>query len=151
MKLNTESTHEADTAEQQCYHQQYVAGLEVSVYLVVHLPLQLDDLVLHARVEFLQVLGRASFDLQLLQPALGEPASVRTLDDDGGGARPSELLPLQPAAHALLDDHGLVVHEELQETGRHSGTFQLKLETLCLQFTRPFSRQPESAGRDRRL
>lgn len=139
------------TAEQQCYYQQYVAGHEVSVYLVVHLPLQLDDLVLHARVELLQVLGRASFDLQLLQLSLGQPASVRTLDDDGGGARSSELLPLQPAAHALLDDHGLVVHEELQETEKHSGAFQLKLETLCLQFTRLFNRQPECAGRDRRL
>lgn len=93
-------------------------------YLVVHLPLQLDDLVLHAGVELLQVLCRASFDLQLLQLPLGSRASERTLDGDGGVARPPELLPLQPAADALLDDHGLVVQQELRRTGFQTTTEQ---------------------------
>lgn len=88
----------------------------MSVYLVVHLPLQLDDLVLHAGVELLQVFGGASFDLQLLQLTFGAHASEGTLDDDGGVARSPELLPLQPAADALLDDHGLVVQKELQRS-----------------------------------
>lgn len=84
------------------------------LHLIIHLPLQLDDLVLHAGVELLQMLGGASFDLQLLQLPFGSPASERALDDDGGGARSPELLPLQPAADVLLDDHGLVVQEELR-------------------------------------
>lgn len=84
------------------------------MYLIVHLPLQLDDLVLHAGVELLQMFGRASFDLQLLQLPFGARASERTLDGDGGVARSSELPPLEPAADALLDDHGLVVQKELQ-------------------------------------
>lgn len=41
-------------------------------------------------------------------------ASVRALDDDGGGTCSSELGPLQPATDAPLDDHGFVVQEELQ-------------------------------------
>ena len=58
--------------------------------------------------------GGASFDLQLLQLPLGAHASEPTLDDDGGVACSSELLPLQPAAHVLLNDRGLVVQHELR-------------------------------------
>lgn len=86
----------------------------VSPHLIVHLPLQLDDLVLHTRVELFQMLSRTRFDLQLLQLPFSTQAPERTLDDDGGVACSSELLPLQPAADALLDDHGLVVQQELQ-------------------------------------
>lgn len=82
-------------------------------YLVVHFPLQLNDLVLHARVELLQVLGRASFDLQLLQLPFGVHASEGALDGDGGVAGSSKLLPLHPAAYILLDDHRLVMQQEL--------------------------------------
>ena len=88
--------------------------LSVELHLVVHFPLQLDDLVLHPRVEVLQVLGRSSFDLPHFELFDGESASERTLDDDGGVSCTFELLPLQPAADALLDDHGLVMHEELR-------------------------------------
>lgn len=87
---------------------------DVCLYLIVHLPLQLDDLVLHARVELLQMFSRTSFNLKLFQLSFSVHASVCTLDDDGSGAFSSELRPLQPAADALLDDHGLVVQEELQ-------------------------------------
>lgn len=82
--------------------------------LIVHLPLQLNNLVLHARVELLQVLSRTRLDLQLLQLPLGSHAPERALDDDGGGPCPQELLPLQPAADHLLDDHSFVVQQELR-------------------------------------
>lgn len=86
--------------------------------LIVHLPLQLNNLVLHARVELLQVLRRTRLDLQLLQLPPGSHAPERALDDDGGGPCPQELLPLQPAADHLLDDHGLVVQQELRRGER---------------------------------
>lgn len=82
-------------------------------HLIVHLPLQLDDLVLHTRVELFQMFGRTRFDLQLFQLPFSAHAPVRTLDDDGGVACPPELPPLQPATDSLLDDHGLVVQQEL--------------------------------------
>ena len=64
------------------------------------------------------MLGRAGVDLQLLGEPLGPHAAHGALDGDGRVARPPELLPGQPAAHVLLDHHGLVVQEELERTGR---------------------------------
>lgn len=84
-----------------------------SRYLVIHLPLQLNDLVLHAMVELLKVFGRARLDLKLLQLPFGSHPSVSALDDDGGVSGSTVLPPLQPAQHMLLDDGGLVVHHEL--------------------------------------
>lgn len=82
-------------------------------YLLVHLSLHLDNLVLHARVELLEMLSRAGLDLQLLQLAPSKHASVRALDGDGSGARTVEFPPLQPAADIFLNDHGPVVLKEL--------------------------------------
>lgn len=84
-------------------------------YLFIHLPLELDNLVLHAGVELLQALGGARLDLQLLAPPAGLQAAVRTLDHDRSVALLPEPLPLQPAAHSLLDQRGLVVEQELTE------------------------------------
>ncbi|XP_034752942.1 unconventional myosin-Vb-like [Etheostoma cragini] len=80
----------------------------------------LDDLVLHAAVEFLQVFGGASFDLQLLQLPLRPHAPEAALDGDGGVARTHELPALQPAAHRPLDDHRFVMQQELQRSRKHS-------------------------------
>lgn len=91
-----------------------------SLYLVVHLPLQLDDLVLHAHVELLEVLGGARLDLQLLEAPFGKHPAVGALDDDGGGAGLAEAPPHHPAAHVLLDDGGFVVHQELVEVDTDS-------------------------------
>lgn len=81
--------------------------------LIIHLNLQLDNLVLHACVELLQVLCRTRLDFQLLQLLPGLRTPERALDDDGGGTCPQKLLALQPTADPLLNDHGLVVQQEL--------------------------------------
>lgn len=81
--------------------------------LIVHLPLQLNNLVLHAGVELLQALCRARLDFQLLQLPPGLCTPERALDDDGGGACPQEFLSLHPPADSLLDDNGFVVQQEL--------------------------------------
>lgn len=93
-----------------------IRGVCVCVFvpnLIVHLPLQLNNLVLHACVELLQVLCRTRLDFQLLQLPPGLHTPECALDDDGSGTCPQELLPLQPTADPLLDDHGLVVQQEL--------------------------------------
>lgn len=83
--------------------------------LLVDFPLQLHDLVLHAFVELLEVLHRASFDLQLLQLAPGpHPADAALQVDDGDEAA---LVPAasQPAPNVLLNDHHFVLPQQLQK------------------------------------
>lgn len=81
--------------------------------LVVDLPLQLDDLVLHAHVEAFQVLRRARFDPEGLQRLLGLEPPEAALDDNGRAPQPLEAPASHPAPHVLLDDGGLVLPEDL--------------------------------------
>lgn len=81
--------------------------------LLVDLPLQLHDLVLHPFVELLEVLHRAGLDLQLLQLAPGpHPADAALQVHDGAKAA---LVPAasQPAPGAFLNDHGLGLSQQL--------------------------------------
>lgn len=83
------------------------------LYLLVHLSLHLDNLVLHTRIELLEMLSRAGLDLQLFQPALSKHTSVCALDGDRSGTCTIEFPPLQPATDIFLNDHGPVVLKKL--------------------------------------
>lgn len=81
--------------------------------LVIDLPLQLDNLVLHAHVEALQVLRGARLDPEGLQRLLGLEPPEAALDDNGRTPQPLEAPASHPAPHVLLDDGGLVLPEDL--------------------------------------
>ena len=85
--------------------------------LVIDLPLQLDNLVLHAHVEALQVLRGARLDPEGLQRLLGLEPPEAALDDNGRTPQPLEAPASHPAPHVLLDDGGLVLPEDLAAGG----------------------------------
>lgn len=82
--------------------------------LIVDSSLQLHDLVLHSFVELLEVLHRASLDLQFLQLAPGpHPADAALQVHDGleGAFVPAAG---QPAPDVLLNDHHLMLPQQLR-------------------------------------
>lgn len=90
----------------------------MATHLLVDSSLQLHDLVLHAFVELLEVLHGTSFDLQLLQLALGpHPADAALQVHDGAEAA---LVPAasQPTTNVFLNDDHLVLPQQLQTNMR---------------------------------
>lgn len=99
--------------------------------LIINSSLQLHDLVLHSSVELLEVLHRAGFDLQLLQLAPGlHPADAALQVHDGlEGA----LVPAagQPAADVLLNDHHLMLPQQLRRRTGATGEMITRARAHC--------------------
>lgn len=90
---------------------------QFGTYLLIHLPLQLHHLVLHADVELLEVLYLACLDAEGLELAPGLEAAPVALQHHGGGPGPAEPHAGQPAPGELLQDGGFVLHQHLQNMG----------------------------------
>lgn len=90
--------------------------VERQTHLLVYLVLQLQDLILHAHVELFEVLRGASLHFQLPEFFLGPPATHAALQQDDGGQGASVPPSDQPAPHAPLDDHGLLIEYQLGNT-----------------------------------
>lgn len=84
------------------------------LYLLIHLSLHLDNLVLHTRIKLLKMFCRAGLDLQLFQLTFSKPASVCALDGDRSSTSTIEFPPLQPATDIFLNDHGPMVLKKLE-------------------------------------
>lgn len=95
----------------------------IFLYLVIHLLLELHDLVLHPDIEFFKVFGRTGFYLELFELALGAYAAVETLDDDGSISGTEILLSHKPTTDGLLYDHGFVMEQELRR-------YKMQLKTV---------------------
>lgn len=90
--------------------------------LVIDFPLQLHHLVLHAHVEAFQVLCGAGLYLEGLQLLLGLEHPEGTLDDDGRAPQLLKAPACHPAPQMLLEDGGLVLHEDLERLGGQAHT-----------------------------
>lgn len=84
------------------------------LYLVIHLLLELHDLVLHSDIEVFEVFGRTGLYLELFELALGTYAAVETLDDNGSISGMEILLSHEPTTDSLLYDNGFVMEQELK-------------------------------------
>lgn len=110
------------------------------LYLLIHLSLHLDNLVLHTGIELLKMFCRASLDLKLFQLAFSKHASVCALDGDRSSTRAIEFPPLQPATDIFLNDNGPVVLKKLEKrrSVRLWKAFEnipFEMETFCFKLS----------------